>query len=142
MTIIITALLLGAFLIIMEEISCRKNIKKHFAFTYANFGMHILFVACLAAIFQSESRFLLWFLLLLAIAFYFYKKALQQNSFYFVVFITLYAYTGLSYAFFELLMKMDNNGEAAIDLGGLYFIASGIGLIAFLMKTNKKMKTI
>jgi hypothetical protein len=142
MTIIVTALLLGAFLIIIEEISCRKNIKKHFVFTYANFGMHILFVACLAAIFQSESRFILWFMLLLAITFYFYRKGLQQNSFYFIVFTTLYTYAGLSYVFFELLIKMDNNGEAAIDVGGLYFIASGIGLIAFLMKTNKKMKTI
>ncbi len=140
MPIIITALLLGAFLIIMEEISNSKNIKKHFGFTYANFGFHVLFVASLAGMFQSDSRYALWMLLLLAIAFYFYRKALKQCSFYFIVFTVLYTYVGISYVLGHLIYML--NEQTAFDLGLLYFIASGIGLISFLMKTNKKMKTL
>jgi hypothetical protein len=46
--LIYTGIALGAGLIIFSVLTNRKNIKKHFAFTYKNFGAHILFIALLA----------------------------------------------------------------------------------------------
>ena len=138
MTIIVTGLLLGAFLIAIEELSNRKNIKKHFALTYANFGMHILFISSLAAIFQSSHRYLLWFLLLITIAYYFYSKGIKQRSFYFITVATLYTYIGLCYVIVELLILI--NSDVAINFGSLYFIGSTAALVLFLRDANKKIK--
>ncbi|HTB53521.1 MAG TPA: DUF2157 domain-containing protein [Ferruginibacter sp.] len=141
--IIITGLLLSVFLFVMEQVTIKKNIKKHFAFTYANFGLHILFVSCLAALVKFDTTYLLWFLLLLVIAYVLYRRSLLQRSFYFIVFITLYSYIGLSYVVVRLLSSIPYSsgiGSGVIMLGFFYFIFSGIGLIVFLIHTNRKIK--
>src|ERR1700733_6710974 len=58
-SLIITGLLLGLFIMILSIATHKKNIKKHFAFTYANFGTHILFISCLAAMFNFDRQYLL-----------------------------------------------------------------------------------
>jgi Predicted membrane protein (DUF2157) len=140
MTIIITGLLLGTFLIIIEELSSRKNIKKHFALTYANFGTHILFISCIAAVCQSEHHYLWWFLLLIAVAYYVYRKALQQRSFYFITIATIYTYIGLCYVVFQLLII--SAGDNGFNIGSLLFTGSTIGMLFFLREANKKLKKI
>ena len=139
-TIILTGLLLGAFLIAVALISVQKNFKKHFQFTYTNFGMHILFISCIAAMLHFENVYLLWFLLLMGMAFYFYTKALSERSFYILLITTLYAYFGITYVVINLLSKMRWQDLGPFYLGFIYFIASGIGLVLFLIRTNKKIK--
>jgi Predicted membrane protein (DUF2157) len=138
--LIFTGLLLGALLIALAFFSNNKNIKKHFEFTYTNFGMHVLFISSLAAMFHFEAIYLLWFLLLAGITYFFYRKAIQQKSFYFLLITTLYSYIGISYVVIRLLSAMNSLDMGAIYIGLLYFIASGIGLILFLIQTNKKLK--
>jgi hypothetical protein len=137
--IIFTGLFLGVLLVTVGWASCKKSIKKHFEFTYSNFGLHILMISCLAAMFEFSPS-LPWFGLLLSAAYFFYIKALKDKSFYFILVISLYAYIGISYMFINMLGFMGGFEMAIVYLGFLYFIISAIGLILFLIKTNKKIK--
>jgi len=139
-TIIFTGLFLGVLLLFISWATCKKNIKQHFEFTYANFGSHILLISCIAAMVHYTTWYLLWFVLLLAIVYYLYKKAIKEKSFYFMVVITLYTYIAVSYVVLNLLDKMGSSGLGEVYFGFLYFIASGIGLVLFLIRSNKKMK--
>src|SRR5690606_16916502 len=104
-TLIYTGMLLGLMLTAAGEISARKKWKAHFRFTYVNIGVHVGFIACLAGMFHFERRYLAWFLVLLAIAYYCYQWALRRRSFYFVVIMALYTYIGLGYVVVRLLEK-------------------------------------
>ena len=140
-TIILTGLLLGALLIAAALFSIQKDFKKHFEFTYTNFGMHILFICCIAAMFHFHAVYLFWFLLLMGIAFYFYTWAMLEHSFYILLITTLYAYFGISYVVINLLSMIRLNSLGPIYMGLIYLIASGIGVVLFLINRNKKLKS-
>ena len=102
--IMYAGLVTGAMLVAASFVSQYKNIKAHFAFTYKNFGAHILFISLLALMFYFENIYLVWFIVLAAVSFLFFKNAVKENSFYFLVITLLYAYIGLSYVVIELLL--------------------------------------
>lgn len=137
--IIFAGLLLGVALNVIAWGSKQKNIKAHFWFSYTNFGMNILFIACLAGMFLFDNLYLLWLLPLAATAFYFYKRSLATASFYFMLMLTIYGYIGIGYVVVRFLVDGIRDIGAAY-LGFIYFIASGIGVILFLIKMNKKLK--
>lgn len=140
--IIITGLVLGVILICAGIVTKRKKLKAHFEFTYANFGTHILFISCIAAMFHFEQFYLLWFITLTAISYFFYQKAIKEKSFYFLLILSLYFYIGLSAVVIRLLFDAANLDMGGIYLTFIYFIFSAIGIIYFLMKMNKKIKTV
>lgn len=140
--IIATGLTLGVVLIVGGIITKKRNGKAHFEFTYTNFGTHILFISCLAAMFNFHGIYLVWFLLLAAICFFFYQKAVKERSFYFLLLLSLYGYIGLSYVIIRLLFYTANLDIGRFMLACVYFIASAISLIFFLIKMNKKLKTV
>lgn len=137
--IILTGIAIGALLLLLSIASRRYNIKAHFYFTYINFSIHILFIACLAGLFSSE-YYLLWFVLLAGMAYYFYTKAISNNSFYFMVVLTIYTYIGISYVAIRLLFTGSIFEMGGFYLSFLYFIGSAVGLILFLIRMNKKLK--
>lgn len=140
-TLIYTALLLGALLVAAGKISRWKNIKRHFEFTYINFGAHILFIAALAGMFRFREWYFLWFVLLLGIAAYFYRRSLLERSFYFLVILVLYTYIGIVYVASDLiLVKLNTIEMIPIYTALLFYIASAIGMIRFLIHHNKKFK--
>ncbi len=138
-TIMYTGVAIGLLLVVASYISRSKNIKAHFEFTYKNFGAHILFMSALALMFYYDNIYLVWFVVLAAIVFLFFKDALKQRSFYFLVVTLLYAYVGLSYLVVKVLTASDFN-EGLIILCFLYFIISGIGLIGAFIHYNKIIK--
>jgi hypothetical protein len=140
-SIILTGLVLGIGLIITSIITCRKKIKSHFAFTYTNFGMHILFVSILAGMFDIDRTYLLWFAALAGGSLYFYKEALRTKSFYILLILTLYAFIGLSYVVLHLLFDTAHFEMGSLQAAFLYFILAGLGLVLFLIRMNKKIKT-
>ena len=140
--IIFTGLALGVLLIVMAWATRKRKIKQHFELSYANFGTHILLISCLAAMFHFDTVYLLWFFLMAAMVGYFYTTAIADKSFYFILIITLYAYIGFTYVVFDLLDKIGGVTLSILYMGFLYFILSGIGLILFLMNTNKKIKAV
>ena len=137
-SLIYTGALLGAILLLLALLSDRLNRKKHFSFTYQNFGAHIIFIACIAAMCEFEGTYFAWFLFLLAVGAYVFRQAFRERSFYFVLITILYAYTGFSIVVLRLLFNAGDMG--AVYAGLLYFIASAIGVIVVLMKLNKKIK--
>jgi len=139
-SLIVTGLFLGVFLIVVAWVTNKKNIKKHFALTYSNFGTHLLFIACLVALFNFYQWYLLWFLVLLAIVFYIYRKAIKEKSFYFMLITVLYGYIGLSYVISRLLVSTGSFDIGLIYLWCLYYIASAVLLVLFLIRINKKFK--
>ncbi len=139
-TIIITGLLLGIALLLTGKLTVARNIKTHFEFAYTNFGLHIVFISCLAGLIHFDAVYFLWFIGLLAIAYYFYAEALRVKSFYFLLMLTLYTYTGLSYVIIHILFRTLNTDLTGVYLLLLYFIGSATGLILFLIRMNKKLK--
>jgi len=138
--IILSGIVLGAGLVAFSLLTLKRNLKSHFAFTYKNFGTHILFIALLAALFEFEDIYLIIFPVFAAVAFFFYKNALKENSFYFLVITLLYSYIAVGY-FVIRLLEITGGGMGSVYLGLFYFIASGIGLIRVLMHYNKIIKS-
>jgi len=139
-TIIYTGLVMGIGLIVTGLITRARQIKPRFAFTYTNFGMHILFISVLAGMFLFTMVYLLWFALLGGVVFYFYREALRTKSFYFLLVLTLYSYIGLSYVIIRILFFTLNTDVGGIYLSFMYFIGTAVGLIFFLIRMNKKIK--
>lgn len=140
--IIFTGLLLGVALVVIAWGSKQKNIKAHFGFSYTNFGMNILFIACLAGMIVFEDYYLLWLLPLAAIVFYFYKQALSTVSFYLLLMLTIYGYIGISFVITRILAFVHSGFDlVSIFLILLYFIFSAIAVVVFLIRMNKKLKT-
>lgn len=136
--IIYTGVLLGVILLLLAMVSTLKNLKKHFAFTYQNFGAHIIFIACIAGICVFDSAYMLWFLFMAGIGTYIYLQAFRERSFYFVLLTVLYGYLGFSIVFFRLISEMHD--IEAIYLSFFYVIGSAIGVILLLINLNKKIK--
>lgn len=136
---IYSAIALGAALLIVAFLSVTKKVKKHFAFTYQNFGAHILFIALLAGLFHFHMVFLIWFLILAVFSFFAFRYAVKEGSFYFLVITALYGWIGLSYVIIELLMRTNADVGSFYALI-LYFILSGVGFIRLLIHYNKMLK--
>lgn len=142
-SIIFTGLFIGVLLILAAVATQKTQIKKHFEFTYSNFGTNILCISCLAAMFHFEAIYLLWFLFLAGICFFVYHKARKEKSFYYILLLTLYGYIGLGYVVIRLLFDSPfSNDMAGIYMAFFYFIASAIGMIAFLISMNKQIKAL
>jgi hypothetical protein len=141
-TIIFTEFFLGIALMLLGYFSCNKLIKKHFEFTYSNFGTHLLFISILAAIFHFDNLYLLFFLLLAMVSFLYYLKAVKEKSFYYLLVFSLYFYIGLSYTLITLLFSDEGLNIGGVYLAFIYFILSAIFLIVFLIKMNRQLKSL
>ena len=137
--LIISALLLGGVLIAAGMIIKRWNIKAHFEFTYTNFGAHIFYIACIAAMFNFKIPSVIWLVLMAGISYLFYMKALKEKSFYFLLILTLYLYIGLSVVIIKLMLY---SSLESITLALMYLISSAIGLVVLLFEMNKKIKSL
>ena len=140
-TIIGTGFALGVLLVAAGYFSVKRKIKSHFEFTYTNFGAHLLFIAALAAMFHFDAIYALLLLILAAVSFFFYRKAMKEKSFYFLLILSLYSYIGVSYVIVRFL-DAANLDIGSIYLACIYFIASAIGLILFLIRKNKAIKAL
>ena len=141
-SIIFTAFVLAIVLLAAGYFSVKRHVKNHFEFTYNNIGTHLLFISTLAAMFHFERFYLLLFLLLAGISFFYYKIAIKKKSFYFLLVFSLYFYLGLSYTVINLLFFELNTEMGGIYLSFIYFIASAVGIIMFLISMNKRLKLL
>jgi hypothetical protein len=123
-------LVLGGFAYFADQ----RGIKKHFGFTYNNFACNILFIACLAYLFNDDMpiRFIA-FLLIAGFTFYYMRYAIAERSFLFLLLSVLYGYIALTYVFFLMLFQFDNAYEIAFMLGLFYIIASCAGIVLFFI---------
>ena len=136
--IIVTGIFLAVFLLVLLHVTMRENIKKHFAFTYKNFGVHLLFISLIAGMAHFESYYLFFFLLIAAVGYFQFIEAFTGKSFYFIVVVALYDYIALSYLCMYLLFHFRIN--EGIYFAFFYFLLSAIGFIVLLITVNKKLK--
>ncbi|MCU0355717.1 MAG: DUF2157 domain-containing protein [Cytophagales bacterium] len=125
-----TGALLGVVLCGAAFLSEQRDFKKHFAFTYLNFGIHILFIACLGGIMGLENP--LFSPLAVAAVAFFIWYARKQASLYFMIVALIYGYILLTYWFFQIegLLNSDSAGFLVMT----YFMCSCAGVIYFLLK--------
>ncbi|MFN0159392.1 MAG: DUF2157 domain-containing protein [Bacteroidota bacterium] len=126
--LIVTGLGFGAFICAAALILDRYGIKKHFTFTALNIGSHILFIACLAALFTFGQDWI-YFILLVACCAAGIVYARREQSFMFLLISTVYGYIGLTYMFRDFFL-------AAFGLY-FYFIASCGAIIYFVFNYKK-----
>ncbi len=123
---------LGIILCLLAFFSEKQNLKKHFALTYLNFSIHILFIASLAGLMALEQ----WGfagLVALAVAFFVWY-ARSRASLYFMIVALIYGYIGLTY----LVFQMDSLWyDSAFYFYNFYFLVSCAAIILFLLRYKK-----
>jgi hypothetical protein len=141
--LIYTGVGLGAMLTLTSFVISKKDLKKHFSFTYFNFGMQLLFICTLSALFIFGNIKFLFFILLTGLCYMAFAYAKKEQSFYFLLMAALYGYIGITYL---LVLLIDNLGgfssfgEGLIYLSLLYFVLSCIGIIYFFFNYKKFLK--
>jgi hypothetical protein len=129
--LIYTALALGAGLVAIGWFLDGKGLKRHFTFTYLNFGGNLLFLSSLAGLFVLDAQRLIFAVLLAAFCFGFITYARRENSFWFMLIAVIYGYIGFTYLVFRMNV-IDDFGVAM-----LYFILSCGAVIYFFLHYKK-----
>ena len=138
--LIYTGIILAVILLLIARLTQQRRLKPHFETTYANFGIHLFFIATLAGIFTHDETYGLWFMGLAAFALYGYIQAMARRSFYFILVIVLYFYIALSTVIVRLLSTMSGNSNPIFP-GLLYFILSAVGTAVLLVRLNRQLKS-
>ena len=133
----ITSIFLGAFLTLVGQISYRKGIKKHFKFTYQNFGLILYFAGVTYAIFSSTNNLFYSSLLLIssgALLFYTWKK----REFLFFLYSSISGYIAITYLLFSLI----DYSDGAYIIMTYYFPFSCISYIIFLLSNKSHFTNV
>ncbi|MFN8343782.1 MAG: DUF2157 domain-containing protein [Spirosomataceae bacterium] len=113
----------------------RRNIKRHFTFTYLLLGGNLLFISALAGLFTSQEWYV--FVPVLGLScWYFFKYAQQEQSFLFLLMAVVYGYIAFTY----LLFRWVDDADIWFSLGSLYFIGSSVGVILFIINYKKLLR--
>ncbi len=134
---------LGAFLTLVSYAITIKDWKKHFSFFYFNFGMQLLFLCTLSAIFIMNSLVFIFYSLLVGLCYLSYIYARKEQSFYFLLMAALYGYIGVTTFFIRFTLGSSSSvlGEDVFFITLLYFILSCIGIIYFFFNYKKFLKS-
>ncbi len=139
-TLIYTYLVLGFFLLFLAFLTEYYEYKPHFKFSYQHYGIHVSFVALLAAYFnryEIQSSFL-WLITAIILAFLLYINALQNKSFYFSLLALLYGYFATNCLAYRLFSYVGNG--LGVELMFWFVPLSAIGFIYLLRQLNHKIK--
>jgi hypothetical protein len=128
-----TALIFAAALAAAGLVLDRKNVKKHFTFTYLNFASLIFLVAALSGMFIEDDIYPVYLMLLYAgcaaLAYYAYKNKL----FIFLIYAVVFAYIGTTYLLTDIIVNVPG-------LWFLYLLASCGGFIFFIIRFKSYFK--
>ncbi len=124
----IVAIVIGIALMAAGVLLNKRDIKKHFTFTYLNFGLMLFFFACVAGLFIDDAVYGIYLLLIYGgCAFSYYAGKLSQ-SFLFLLYAFIAAYIGTTYLLAETLFREDG------ALWFYYSILSCGGFVYFVIK--------
>jgi hypothetical protein len=128
---IITAILLGIFLIIIGWVSIQKDLKKHFSFNYFIFGGNLTFIAAISGLFISDLEFI-YAIIIAVLSYLSITYARTKQSYLFLLMGVIYGYIAFTYTVFKILPSNINS-----FLYMLYFILSALGIVIFLIKIKE-----
>lgn len=126
---IITAILLGIFLIIIAWVSFQKELKKHFSFTYFLFGGNLTFIASLSGLFAFDLKFI-YGIIIVVLSYLSITYARTKHSYLFLLMGVIYGYIAFTYTALKILPS-----DSFLYL--LYFILSAAGIVMFLIKIKE-----
>jgi hypothetical protein len=127
-TPVVTGLVMGGLLVLAGALSDRLDCKRHFAFGYINFGMHLAMVSAFIGMVLGESAAKwLYALLLSAFTAAIWVHARRTHSPYFLLMAVLYGYVAFTYIVMHFLLGSLSSSDISVIF--LYFILSCIGTI-------------
>jgi hypothetical protein len=126
MDLYLLSILYGAFLIGVGFFSVSKNIKKHFDFTYQNFGLLLVYVGLVAIVFDNYQKGWIAALLLILLAGTVAGYCWKHKKFLFFLYSCVSGYIALTY----LLFEADVSWETML----FYFPITCIGGVVLLIK--------
>lgn len=126
--LIMSGLGLGTILVLSGAVLDRREIKRHFTFTYYHFGAHLLFLSCLAGLILQHAEWVYFPLLsvLVTVGIWYAKR---EQSFLMLLLAIGYGYVGLTY----MVSKLD----PSIGMWYWYLIVTG-GAFIFVIFQYKK----
>lgn len=133
--LILSGIGLGLTLIFAARQSIKEDFKKHFDFTYLNFGAHLVFISAILGMINFDFKFP-FVLVIGCFCFFFIYSAKQQQSFYFLLISVFYAYFTCTYLFSLVAERID----FAFEMFFMYFIFSSGFIIYFLLNYKKFLK--
>ena len=128
---IITAILLGIFLIIIGWVSIQKDLKKHFSFNYFIFSGNLTFIAALSGLFISDLEFI-YGIIIAVLSYLSIAYARKKQSYLFLLMGVIYGYFSFTFTVFKILPSNLNP-----FLYILYFMLSALGIVLFLIKIKE-----
>ena len=129
--IIITAILLGIFLIIIGWVSIQKDLKKHFSFNYFIFGGNLTFIAALSGLFAFDLKFI-YGIIIAVLSYLSITYARNKQTYLFLLMGVIYGYIAFTYTAFKILPD-----ELDPFWYMFYFMLSGVGIVLFLIKIKE-----
>ena len=123
--LVLSGLIFGALTMGTGLLLERKGIKKHFTFTYMNFGFLVFGVASLGGLFILDQRFLFFILIagLCVLGVYYARK---EQSFFFLLMSSLFGYCAVTYLLLDVVEEF--------FFWQLYFVLSCAAMIYGLFK--------
>lgn len=125
----IIAIVLSVVLSAVAILLHRKGVKKHFTFTYLNFGLLMFFCAAVAGLFIADSVYGIYLLLIYAGCAFSYYAARTVQSFLFLLYAFLAAYIATTF-FLAVTIHIFNDEY----LWFWYSILSCGGFVYFIVK--------
>ena len=128
----LTAVIIGLFLFGAGLASIKLDVKKHFSFTYSNFGVLLYYFGLMFFLFGNDYEILAACVMCVTAALAAYYFWIQKE---FVLFLYsgLAAYIAMSYLLARLLLLGNENG---IELLFYYFPISSISSVVMLVKNK------
>ncbi|MBF4464079.1 DUF2157 domain-containing protein [Flavobacterium sp. LC2016-12] len=142
-TLSYSAIILGGLLILLTIYSSRTNLKIHFNFIYLTFALHLISIASISNLTDSDydGIWLLFGLILAASSYYFYKVSHETKAMSLYIFMIIYAYIGLNIFFFRILDLVDFSDiwEFFVFMLPVYFIGSIVVFIKLIKNFHKEI---
>jgi len=129
----VVSIILGLLLVAAGQISQLKKIKRHFRFTYLNFGLLIYFGGCLYAMFDSNYQWIFALLSLISGGIV-SKYTWQYKDFLFFIYANIAGYIAVTY----LLLQTVNIWNSILIV--YYFPATILGYITLLFQIRGHFK--
>jgi hypothetical protein len=122
-----TAILFGAGLCAAALFLDRRSIKKHFTFTYLNFGSLIFFIGSIVGLF-SDGIYVIYLVVIGGGCYFAWYMAKQHKSFMFLLYAFIAAYIGTTFILATFILNQ------FIELWFFYSFASCGGFIFFIIR--------
>jgi len=130
----VTAIIFSVLLSVGAVLLDRKEIKKHFTFTYINFCMLIFFAGSVAGLFVDEHLYLVYVLLVYAGCYFAWVIAKHRRSFLFLLYAFLAGYIATTYLLAQTVFEVEPM------LWFYYSILSCGGFIYFIIRYKNFFK--